>query len=140
MADAMTKLIKDRQAIIVAVPTATTRVRQRGYDQTKLLARHIAKQARMLWIDCLARSGQAHQVGSGKDERLAQLKSALRVTQERFIRGAHIILIDDVITTGATLETAAEVLKEAGAAHIEAIAFARAIPRNVTRLKRLPSS
>jgi len=112
--------------IVVSVPTATTRIRQRGYDQARLLAKQLAFQARLPWIDCMARSGQAHQVGANRAQRMRQLDRSFRVSQARFVRGAHIILVDDVVTTGATLEMAAKVLKQAGAASVGAITFARA--------------
>lgn len=117
-------LVKSQRTVLVSVPTATSRVRQRGYDQARLLARELAKQARLPWMDCLARQGQMHQVGANREQRLKQLSKVFRVTQGRFVRGAHIILIDDVVTTGATLEAAARVLTQAGAAQIDALAFA----------------
>jgi ComF family protein len=126
MASCMRQLAADRPAaVIVSIPTASTRVRQRGYDQAKLLGRELAKQAKLFWVDCLARQGQAHQVGSGREQRLLQLQGALRLTQKRFIRGAHVIIVDDVVTTGATLEAAANVLKVAGAQRIDALVFAK---------------
>jgi ComF family protein len=125
MARRMERLLKPEQGtVLVSIPTATSRVRQRGYNQARLLARELAKQARLPWMDCLARSGQAHQVGANREQRLQQLSRVFRVTQQRFVRGAHIILIDDVVTTGATLEAATKVLKQAGAAQVDAITFA----------------
>jgi len=113
--------------VIVSVPTATGRVRQRGYDQAQLLGRQLARQARLPWLACLARSGQLHQVGANRQQRRWQLHDSLRVTQRRFVRGAHIVLIDDVYTTGATLEAAAEVLIKAGAARVDGLTFAYTI-------------
>lgn len=127
MASQMKPLCADLQsAIIVPVVTANSRARTRGYDQARLLARALVKQTRLPYLDCLARHGQAHQVGASRSERLRQLHGALRVTKPSAVRGAHIILIDDVITTGATLEAAAMVLKAAGASRVEAITFAQA--------------
>jgi ComF family protein len=115
----------DEQALIVPVPTATSRIRQRGYDQAKLLAKAISKQSRLTYLDCLARSGQTHQHGTSRHTRLGQLENAFRVKHPRSVQNAHIILVDDVVTTGATLEAAAKVLKQAGGKQIEALAFAR---------------
>lgn len=116
---------KSAGARIVPVPTATGRVRRRGYDQAKLLARELARQSRLPYVDCLARSGQAHQVGASRQERLRQLREAFRVSRPATVRGRHVILVDDVVTTGATLEAAATALKSAGARHIEAVVFAQ---------------
>jgi ComF family protein len=111
--------------IIIPVPTATSRARRRGYDQAKLLARELARQTRLPYRDYLARQGQTHQHGLTRRERLTQLSSAFRITNPRAIRGANIMLVDDVVTTGATLEAAAAALQTAGAARIDAVVFAQ---------------
>jgi ComF family protein len=111
--------------LIVPVPTATSRIRQRGYDQALLLAKEISRQSRLPWSKVLVRHGQAHQVGADREQRIYQLTTAFRVKKPRMVNGAHIILIDDVVTTGATLETAAKILKQAGARHVDAITFAQ---------------
>ncbi|HSX46182.1 MAG TPA: phosphoribosyltransferase family protein [Candidatus Saccharimonadia bacterium] len=130
MAHQMSKLVPaGTGAVIVPVPTATSRVRQRGYDQAKLLARHLSKLTALPCSYLLARHGQVHQVGAHRKTRLEQLGNALRVRKPSAVRGSHIILVDDVTTTGATLETAANILKQAGAARVEAITFAYA-PRD----------
>jgi len=108
---------------VVPVPTTTRRCRQRGYDQAKLMAQALAQQLQLPYLDCLRRSGLAHQVGASRRERLRQLEDAFRVTKP--LAGARILLVDDVITTGATLEAAARVCKRAGARRVEAVAFAQ---------------
>lgn len=113
-------------AIFVPVPTASRRIRQRGYDQAVLLARELSVRTGRPSERYLARLGQAHQVGSGRAERLRQLEGAFRPLREQQIRGRHLILVDDVLTTGATLETAARILKHAGAAQVDAVVFAQA--------------
>ncbi len=111
--------------LVVPIPTATTRIRQRGYDQARLVARELARLLRQPYADILARQSQAHQVGASRQQRLAQLKNAFRVTKPRQISGTRIMLIDDVVTTGATLEAAAVTLRAAGARQIEALVFAQ---------------
>lgn len=127
MARRMAALVKydATTPVVIPVPTATSRVRQRGYDQAELLARELARQTRLPYLDCLARHGQAHQHGVPRQQRLTQLGSAFRVVRPKAVRGANILLVDDVITTGATLEAAAATLKAAGAARIDAVVFAR---------------
>lgn len=130
MARCMAPIIsKNRDLLIVPVPTATSRTRQRGYDQAKLLSKALSRQTGLPRANCLARLGQAHQVGSHRKERLRQLEGALIPKQSSLIKNSTIILVDDVTTTGATLETAAKILKQAGAAKVEAVTFAYAAPK-----------
>jgi ComF family protein len=125
MAQQMAKLVSSHSnALIVPVPTATGRVRQRGYDQAKLLARHLSRLTTLPYANILARHGQAHQVGAHRHERLNQLQGALRVKKPAKAASKHIILIDDVMTTGATLETAARILRLAGARRVDALTYA----------------
>jgi len=112
--------------VLVHVPTATSRVRMRGYDHAALLAREISRNTGLLRQRLLTRVGQAHQVGARRAERLRQLEDAFRPIHPECIRGKHVVLVDDVLTTGATLETAARVLRRAGAARVSAIVFAQA--------------
>lgn len=126
MARHMANLVQPDSRFIVPVPTATRRVRQRGYDQAKLLARQLSKRSGLLYMDCLRRQGQAHQVGASRHERLSQLQAAFRLKSGHNVSDCPIILVDDVLTTGATLEAAATVLQAAGVRHIDAIVFAQA--------------
>lgn len=111
--------------LIVPVPTATSRIRRRGYDQATLLAKELATITGLKYVSCLARVNQAHQVGASRSLRLKQLANAFRVTKQELLVGANILLIDDVITTGATLEAAAICLRAAGAHKIDALVFAQ---------------
>jgi len=113
-------------AVFVHIPTATSRVHARGYDHAALLACAVARMSGRPRRRLLARTGQARQVGSNRMERRQQLKNAFRPIHTSDIRGCHIVLVDDVLTTGTTLETAARVLLKAGAARVDALAFAQA--------------
>lgn len=127
MAECLAPFLKTgRGTIIVPVPTAAGRIRGRGYDQARLLARRLSLRTHRAYMDCLARSGQTHQVGASRSQRLHQLHGAFRVRSTSHIRGRNLLLIDDVVTTGATLEAAARTLQAAGAARIEAAAFCAA--------------
>lgn len=115
-----------QDAILVPVPTASGRVRQRGYDQSQLFARSLRLVSRLRSGRLLSRIGQAHQVGSGRAERLKHLEGAFRVVRPDLVAGAHLVLVDDVVTTGATLEAAARSLRAAGARRVDAVVFAQA--------------
>ncbi|HVX57253.1 MAG TPA: ComF family protein [Candidatus Saccharimonadales bacterium] len=116
----------DHGALLVSVPTAASRVRRRGYDQAALLARELSRRTRLPYLACLARSGHTRQLGASREQRLSQLAGAFRVTRPASVKGAHVVLIDDVLTTGATLEAAASVLRAHGAGRISAAVFAQA--------------
>lgn len=111
--------------IICPIPTASSRVRTRGYDQAECLAKEIARLSGNRFVRLLERIGQSRQVGSNRSDRLQQLNNAFLCLRAEFIYYSDILLIDDIITTGATMEAAATVLRRAGARHVDALAFAK---------------
>jgi len=115
-----------KNAIIVPVPTATSRARQRGYDQAQLIAKALARRTGLPYTPALRRLGQHHQVGSTRDQRRAQLKDAYRCVHPSAIQNQHVILIDDVLTTGATLEAAGTAILANGAQRVSGLVFAQA--------------
>jgi ComF family protein len=126
MAMVMAPLLKPfaGSGLLVHVPTATRRVRQRGYDQAALLTRAVARLTGNQSAVLLARTGHTKQVGANRYDRQLHLANALHVIKPYKVRGQAIILIDDVITTGATLEAAATIMRQAGANDVHAITFA----------------
>lgn len=114
------------RVIVTHIPTASNRVRQRGYDQAARIARAYAGKLELRHAPLLGRVGHQKQVGASRAVRKSQLEEAFRPLRPHRIKGAHIILIDDVVTTGATLQTAAKVLHDAGAKRVEAVIFAQA--------------
>jgi ComF family protein len=127
MAAMMASLVEASEPLIVVhVPTATSRIRTRGYDQARLLARELALRTKLPHLPVLVRLDQKRQVGASRKERFEHLSNAFRLSGRMDVTGAHILLVDDVLTTGATLEAASAVLKQAGAKRVEAIVFARA--------------
>lgn len=125
MVEALPFLPED--TIIMSVPTTTSRVRERGYDHAYLIARDIAARSGLIHIRPAIRMGQVHQFGASGSQRRKQLENAFVVTKPRTVAGKNILLIDDVVTTGATLETLAKTLKAAGAACIDAVVFAQKV-------------
>jgi ComF family protein len=114
------------EVVLIPVPTATSRIRRRGYDQATLIARILAAETGTQYCPALRRSGQHHQLGSSRTRRVTQLQDAYRCVRPKEVAGKHVILIDDVLTTGATLEAAARIIKAAGAKRVSGIVYARA--------------
>lgn len=111
-------------SVITPVPTATGRVRGRGYDQAKLLARELSRRSYLRYGDHLRRVGHTRQVGTSRHRRRSQLETAFRAVNPAMLREEHVLLVDDVMTTGATLESAAAVLRAAGVRRVSAMVFA----------------
>lgn len=111
--------------LLLPIPTATSRLRQRGYDHALLLAKAISRKTGLPYQTALARLGQSRQVGAKRDIRLKQLGDSFIVKDARGIYGREIVLVDDIVTTGGTLEAAARILKHVGAKSVSAIVFAQ---------------
>ena len=115
--------------VIVPVPLHERRQRQRGYNQSLLLARALAQrvgialQERSLTRERNTRS----QVGLSPDERWSNVWGAFRCRGDD-LRGSRVLLFDDVMTTGATLEACASPLLEAGAKEVWGLTLTRATP------------
>ena len=109
---------------VVPAPLHAARLRERGYNQAELLARGLCRQTGLpLRTDLLHRARQTRsQVGLNAVERKANVEDAF--TAAPASRGLHLLLIDDVYTTGATLRACANALREAGAAQVSALTLA----------------
>lgn len=114
---------------VVPAPLHRDRLRRRGYDQALLLAEAWARLAHKPCWEPLERiRATERQVGAGAAARLENLAGAFAVRGQRgrWVAGARLLLVDDVITTGATLRAAAHALVSAGAARVTVAAVARA--------------
>lgn len=109
--------------LLVSIPSTIDKVRQRGYDTVGELGAGLAKQAKVPYLPVLKFDRKvADQVGLDRTARAQNLTSAF--TADQAIYG-QVALIDDVITTGATVNTAAKVLRICGAKEIYAISLCR---------------
>ena len=113
---------------IVPVPLATRRLRERGYNQALEIARHLtlATHARLASDACERARDTPAQIDLPLAERAQNVRGAFRAP--RSLDGATIAVLDDVMTTGATLDEIAGTLKRAGAAHVVNWVIARTPP------------
>ena len=111
---------------IVPLPTISKHIRERGFSHTDLIAKHFAQLApHYQYQNLLTRNHNAIQVGSSRTDRLAQASSAYALTKNTKINpAATYILLDDVWTTGASLQAAYTLLKKSGAKEITIAALA----------------
>lgn len=109
--------------IICYVPADGPARRRRGYDQAEILARAYAKQVGAKAQSLLYRKQHSAQVGKGRTNRFESVQGNF-LSRTR-IDGKEVVLIDDVITTGATTSECAKVLKAAGAKSVWALAIAK---------------
>ncbi|MXO73848.1 ComF family protein [Altererythrobacter aerius] len=117
--------------IIVPVPLHRWRLWARGYNQAALLAQEMAKlTGQPCVVDAMVRTRHTPKLGGlGRNARARALQGALAVNPGRADRvaGANIILVDDVLTSGATSTAAVRVLKRAGARRVMIACFARVL-------------
>ncbi len=112
---------------LVPVPMHPARRRRRGFNQAKEIAAALGRRCGLPLADCLERpagAARGSQVGLGREERLSALTGSVR-----FRRGAAVplraLLVDDVVTTGATFAACAVALAHAGVRDVGGIAYAR---------------
>lgn len=115
--------------VILPVPLHAARLRERGFNQSVLLARRVGKALGIPVDAFVLRKVKATpaQATLSLGERMGNLKGAFQVEKASSVRGKSVLLVDDVATSGATLNEAARVLKKAGAKSVEAVVAARAI-------------
>ena len=115
--------------LVVPIPLHRDRLRWRGFNQALPLARAIARKGTCP-VDPFVlarRRSTPPQVGLGAADRRRNVKGAFVVRNREQVQDRTILLVDDVMTTGATAHECARVLRAAGARHVDAIVLARAL-------------
>lgn len=123
------RLLQERQGqfdLITWVPISRRRKARRGYDQVELLAKAVSAELGVEAVKCLHkhRHTQPQSRLSSAAERRANVLGAFRAVEPEGFRGKRVLLLDDILTTGATLSEAARVLLTAGAAEVQAAVVA----------------
>jgi competence protein ComFC len=116
--------------LIVPVPLHSKRNRERGYNQAALLARCLSRVTGIQHCESVLRRVRPtpSQVGLTDLERIRNLHRAFQCTDPKYVTGQRILLIDDVMTTGATVTSASETLLDGGASRVSVLTVARAVP------------
>ena len=130
MGQAMASLAREEGLaadLVVPVPLAGARARQRGYNQAALLAKAIASEIEAPIVEALRRrrSAPPQAQSATAEARRRNVESAFAARRPELIAAKRVLLVDDVVTTGATLDACARVLRSAGAREVMAITFAR---------------
>lgn len=111
---------------IVPMPMHWWKRWQRGFNQSLLLAQALSRRTAIPVVPAVSRSRKARpQAGLSDHERRANVRGAFTVAKPESIRGRHLLLIDDVLTTGATASACAAALKKGGAASVTVLTVAR---------------
>jgi ComF family protein len=113
--------------LVLPVPLHPKRLRSRGFNQAGRLARAVGRRlAKPVLEDVLERSGDGtSQVGLSRAQRLANIRGVFRVVGQPQLEGKRLLLVDDVMTTGATADACAKALMRAGADRVCVWAMAR---------------
>ncbi len=119
--------------VLLPVPLAPLRLRERGYNQALLLAQPLARRFGLrVAVDALQRPVETpHQIALPREQRVANVRGAFlldRAAAAATLRGRHVAVVDDVMTTGATIGEVTRVLLAAGVASVQAWVFARTPP------------
>jgi predicted amidophosphoribosyltransferase len=111
---------------ILPLPLSAQRLRERGYNQALELAKSLVpSKVQSTWL--CRHEGEAHQVGASRQERFDNVRGTFWIhpDAQSILKNQRIVLIDDVMTSGATMFEAARTLRQAGVAHIAGLVFAR---------------
>ena len=113
--------------VISCVPLSNKRLRKRGYNQAELLAKEIAKALDIPYMPMLkkTRDNPAQSGTKNAKERLSNVVGAYSMQSKVSVEGKTVLLVDDIVTTGATLSECARTLRKAGAERVYAATLAR---------------
>ena len=128
---------KDSVDVIVPVPLHPKRLRQRGFNQSYLLVRYWKMLAASTSLDpcnfeierdvLVRKRPTAPQTALGRERRAANIKNAFDIRGREIIKNKRVLLVDDVYTTGATVNECARLLLKYGAEHVDVLTLARAV-------------
>lgn len=120
--------LKENIDLVIPVPLANQRLFKRGYNQAALLARPIAKYLNVkMDVDSIRRKYRSDMGHKNAKQRAENIHGVFSVIKPDEIKGKNILLVDDVMTTGATFSELRRVLKKAGVKNVYGITFCRVV-------------
>ncbi|MBI2023776.1 ComF family protein [Candidatus Giovannonibacteria bacterium] len=113
-------VISFQNTLIIPVPASKMRKRQRGYNQAEILAEKFCQKTSLPYAPkiLIKIKGTPSQTSLSREERLINVKDSFAIKNPELIKNKKIILVDDILTTGATISECAKVLKNAGAEEV----------------------
>jgi ComF family protein len=129
LSDIILKTGIPRADVIIPVPLYEKRLRHREFNQSALLAKHMAKSLGVaLILNCLVKIRDTMpQVGLSSKERIMNIRKAFKTRNKGLITDKNVLLVDDVLTTGATVRECSNVLKKSGAGNIYVVTLAHGV-------------
>lgn len=112
--------------IVIPIPIHTNRRKERGFNQCELLVEKIAEYSGKVDINVIYRKKDTpHQVGLNRENRITNIENAFELCKGASVKGKDILLVDDIFTTGTTLDECAKYLKNKGAKKVYCLCLAR---------------
>ncbi len=126
---ARTLLPHPEEFVTVPVPLHKHRLRERGFNQSLLLAKAVASELRTTldYLSLIRKRDTRSQTGLKRKERRRNVANAFSVTSAMIFKGTRVLLVDDVLTTGYTLNECARTLKKSGSLEVICLALARTV-------------
>ncbi|ANF82599.1 competence protein ComF [Acinetobacter sp. NCu2D-2] len=126
LAGSLLSLRLPKVSAIVPMPISTERIIERGYNQSLVLAKHIAKHLNVPVWQPITRRAQHSQKGLSRLERIEDIDSQFEINNPSKLCYRRVLIIDDVVTTGSSIRALSDQLKLLGCTHIHAACIAGA--------------
>ncbi len=120
--------ILETKSVFVPIPLHGSKLKSRGYNHAQILAEELAKRFQLPMANLLTRTRKTQsQFGLNREERKENIAGAFAFISDKqqIIRDRYIFLVDDIVTTGATLNEAVKILKKAGVQKVWGVALAK---------------
>ncbi len=124
LVSALSSRLPDGNIVVTYMPRGKKARSEYGIDQSELLARRLAKRLSLGFFALFVRREEGEQKALNKRERLMHAARSFRLKKGTTLRGTHIVLLDDIATSGATLAVGTKLLKKAGAESVTVVTLA----------------